>query len=327
MGSAEPIPVELVDLHPRASDMRADLLAGLASEPKRFSPKYFYDEQGSRLFDAICRLPEYYLTRTEVEILQTRMEEIAECVGPGVRLVEFGSGSSTKTRMLLERLRELATYVPVDISRDHLLATAEELARDYPGLEVQPLCADFTQDFDLPRMHRLARRNVVFFPGSTIGNFSPDQAHALLTTMAHIAGPQGGVLIGIDMKKDEDVLTAAYNDSAGITSQFNLNMLARFNRELGADFDLGSYRHRALYNSHEGRIEMYLVSLRKQRVTVSGKQFDIAEGEAILTECSHKYDQSQFSDMASAAGLEARRAWSDRAGLFSVQYLETRDAP
>jgi len=325
MSSVEPIPVNLVDLHPKVSNMRTDLLAGMASNPKQFSPKYFYDERGSQLFDAICRLPEYYLTRTEIDILQTRMEEIAECVGPGARLVEFGSGSSTKTRMLLDHLRELAAYVPVDISRDHLLATAEELARDYPGLEVQPVCADFTHDFELPGTRHAARRNVVFFPGSTIGNFSADQAHELLTSMAHIAGPHGGVLIGIDMKKDEAVLTAAYNDSAGITGQFNLNMLARFNRELGADFDLDSYRHRAVYNSHEGRMEMYLVSLREQSVSVSSNRFDIAMGEAILTEWSHKYDQAQFSAMASAAGLEARKAWSDPDGLFSVQYLETRE--
>ena len=325
MSSVEPIPVKLVDLHPKVSDMRTDLLEGMARNPKQFSPKYFYDEQGSRLFDAICLLPEYYLTRTEIDILQTRIEEIAECVGPGARLVEYGSGSSTKTRMLLEHLREPSAYVPVDISRDHLLTTAEELARDYPGLEVLPVCADFTQDFELPGTRHQARRNVVFFPGSTIGNFSADQAHKLLVGMAHIAGPHGGVLIGIDMKKDEAVLTAAYNDSAGITGQFNLNMLARFNRELGADFDLDNYRHRAMYNRNEGRMEMYLVSLREQSVSVSGNRFDIAEGEAILTEWSHKYDQAQFSAMASAAGLEARMAWSDPDGLFSVQYLETRD--
>jgi len=325
MRIAEPVAVKLIDLHPKVSDMRTDLLAGMAGNPKQVSPKYFYDERGSQLFDAICHLPEYYPTRTEIGILQARIGEISTCVGPGARLVEFGSGSSTKTRMLLDHLRELAAYVPVDISRDHLLATTEVLARDYPDLEVQPVCADFTHDFDLPETRHPARRNVVFFPGSTIGNFSADQAHELLTSMAHIAGPHGGVLIGIDMKKDEAVLTAAYNDSAGITSQFNLNMLARFNRELGADFDLDSYRHRALYNRHEGRIEMYLVSLRKQVVSVGGRQFDIAEGETILTEWSHKYDQAQFSAMASAAGLKASQAWSDPDGLFSVQYLETRD--
>lgn len=324
MEAASPIPVELVDLHPVASDMRADLLAGLGQEPKQLLPKYFYDERGSKLFEAICRLPEYYLTRTEQAILRLRMTEIAECVGPGARVVEFGSGSSTKTRMLLDRLPEPAAYVPVDLSRDHLLATAEELSREYPGLAVQPVCADFTEDFALPRAPHAARRTVVFFPGSTLGNFEPPQARELLAGMARLCGPKGCVLLGIDMKKDRDLLTAAYNDSAGITGQFNLNMLARFNRELEADFDLGSYRHEAVYNPLEGRIEMYLVSLRKQVVRVGGERIDMGEGERILTEYSHKYDQLQFARLASSAGLQTRRAWSDPRGFFSVQYLERR---
>lgn len=299
-----------------------DIHAGLARTPKTLSPKFFYDDRGSRLFDRITELPEYYLTRTEISIMRAHVAEIAALAGPDASLIEFGSGSSLKTRILLEHLDRLAAYVPVDISRDHLVAAAEGLAREFPDIEVLPVAADFTQPFALPQPKTMPKRNLVYFPGSTIGNFLPDAAHALLEVMYQEAGEDGALLIGVDLEKDRDTLERAYNDSAGVTAQFNLNMLRRLNNEFDANFVVDRFRHRAVYNEFCGRIEMHLVSQEDQIATVAGVPFTFAKGETIRTECSHKYTIEGFGAMAARAGFTVRHVWIDADGLFSVQYCE-----
>lgn len=300
----------------------AEIHAGLARTPKTLSPKFFYDDRGSRLFDRITELPEYYLTRTEIGIMKACVCEIATLVGREASLIEFGSGSSIKTRILLEHLDSLAAYVPVDISRDHLIAAAAELARDFPHIEVLPVAADFTQPFELPQPKVMPRKNIVYFPGSTIGNFLPASAHSLLEVMYQEAGSDGALLIGVDLKKDREILERAYNDSAGVTAQFNLNMLRRLNTEFEADFNVSRFEHRAFYNEDFGRIEMHLVSRRDQTVTVAGVPFSIARGESIRTECSHKYTVEEFAGMVAHAGFAVKRVWTDAENLFSVQYCE-----
>lgn len=323
----EPANLRFLDLHPEAGDFRAEVLEGLADTPKRLPTKYFYDARGSQLFDAICALPEYYPTRAEIEITQREAEAIAVDVGPDALLVEYGSGSSLKTRILLEHLRQPAGYLPIDISKAHLLATARQLARDFPAIEILPVCADYTQPIELPAPSRPARRRVVYFPGSTIGNFTPDRAEAFLRRIGQVAGPGGGLLIGVDLDKDRAILEPAYDDAAGVTAAFNLNLLARINRELGADFDLACFRHRAFYNDALGqpglgRIEMHLESCRAQRVTVAGQGFDFDAGECVLTEYSYKYGREAFAALAARAGFAVRSFWTDAAGRFSVQMLE-----
>ena len=313
---------ELTEQDPDLAANIAEIHAGLARTPKTLSPKFFYDDRGSRLFDRITELPEYYLTKTEIGIMQSNVAEIAELVGREASLIEFGSGSSVKTRILLEHLHSLAAYVPVDISRDHLVAAAEELARDFPHIEVLPVAADFTQPFDLPQPKVMPRRNIVYFPGSTIGNFLPKSAHSLLEVMYQEAGKDGALLIGVDLKKDRETLERAYNDSAGVTAQFNLNMLRRLNAEFDADFDVSQFEHRATYNEDFGRIEMHLISRGDQRVTVAGVPFRIAKGESIRTECSHKYTLQEFGDMVARAGFTVKRVWTDPNNLFSVQYCQ-----
>lgn len=298
----------------------AEIMAGLSRPQKMLPPKFFYDRAGSRLFDEICQLPEYYLTRTELQIMECFVDEIACRVGPQASLIEFGSGSSLKTRILLEHLDHLAAYVPVDISKDHLVVAAAELAKDYPHIEVLPVAADFTHPFPLPQPKRMPLRNLVYFPGSTIGNFAPDAAHELLRVMHQEAGDNGALLIGVDLKKDVAVLERAYNDSAGITARFNLNMLQRLNREFDADFDLTGFRHCAIYNEEFGRIEMHLVSLREQSFSVCGRPFTLARGESIVTEHSHKYSLQEFRAMAERAGFCVDAVWTDPEQLFSVQY-------
>jgi dimethylhistidine N-methyltransferase len=254
--------------------------------------------------------------------MQANVREIAKLVGPEASLIEFGSGSSVKTRILLEHLDSLAAYVPVDISRDHLVAAAVELARDFPNVEVLPVAADFTQPFALPQPKVMPLRNIVYFPGSTIGNFLPESAHSLLEVMYQEAGKDGALLIGVDLKKDRGVLERAYNDSAGVTAQFNLNMLRRLNAEFEASFDVSRFEHRATYNEDCGRIEMHLVSRQDQAVTVAGVPFKIRKGESIRTECSHKYTLDEFGEMVARAGFTVKRVWTDEHDLFSVQYCE-----
>jgi dimethylhistidine N-methyltransferase len=302
------------------ADDLSEIVEGLGRRQKALSPKFFYDERGSKLFDAICELPEYYPTKTELSIMQTNMHDIVELVGPQASLIEFGSGSSLKTHMLLKHLGRLAAYVPVDISREHLLTAADSIAGEYPDIEVWPVLADFMQPFDLPNPSVMPLRNIVYFPGSTIGNFSPEQAHRLMKVMHLEAGEDGALLIGVDLQKDKTIIELAYNDSAGVTAEFNLNMLSRINREFGANFNVGLYQHRAIYNEEHGRMELYLISDCEQIVRVGGQSFHFEKDEALLTEYSHKYTLEQFHKMANRAGFVVHTVWTDPEDLFSVQY-------
>ena len=311
-----------------APSLVEDVLGGLRASPKRLSPTYFYDERGSQLFDEICELPEYYITRTETAILERHAAAIAACVGPEALLVELGSGASTKTRLLLDELPDLAAYVPVDISRSHLMAAAHRIADAYPGLEVLPACADFTRPFALPKSRRLPARVVVFFPGSTIGNFDPPAAIELMKVMRTLVTPRlgshraGGLVIGFDLQKDPAILERAYDDSAGVTAEFNLNVLRRLNRDLGANFDLEAFRHQALWVPQASRIEMRLISTKRQRVTIAGELISFETDEAIITEHCHKYTPASFAAQAAAAGWASRQTWADAREYFQVQYLE-----
>jgi L-histidine Nalpha-methyltransferase len=305
---------------PELSDDLVEIHAGLDQQAKTISPKFFYDDAGSKLFDAICDLPEYYPTRTELGIMQANIDEIAALIGAQASLIEFGSGSSLKTRVLLDHLHDMAVYVPVDISREHLLQAAADIRNDYPDIEVLPVVADFTQSFKLPSPAVMPLKNVVYFPGSTIGNFSSDAAHALLQVMYHEAGERGALLIGVDLQKDRALLERAYNDAEGVTAEFNLNVLLRLNREFGGTFELDGFRHRAVYNASAGRIEMYLDSLRDQTAEVGGKTFRFARGESINTEHSHKYTLAGFAEIVRAAGFQVQKVWMDPERLFSVQY-------
>ena len=313
-------PASLTEQDLSVADDLSEIIEGLSKQQKSLPPKFFYDERGSKLFDAICELPEYYLTRTELSIMQTHIDEIVSLVGPQASLIEFGSGSSLKTRMLLERLDRLAAYVPVDISREHLTTAAESLASDYPNVEVWPVLADFIQPFDLPNPSVMPLRNIVYFPGSTIGNFSPEQAHSLLQVMHVEAGEDGALLIGVDLQKDTAVIERAYNDESGVTAEFNLNMLSRINREFGANFNPDQFRHRAVYDEEHGRMELNLISERDQDVRIENTSFHFEKGEALLTEHSHKYTLEQFSGMAQKAGFVVDTVWTDPEQLFSVQY-------
>jgi dimethylhistidine N-methyltransferase len=298
----------------------AEIMAGLRQAEKMISPKYFYDERGSQLFDAITHLPEYYPTETEFSILHDNIDELADLVGKQASLIEYGSGSSRKTRILLEHLRELAVYVPVDISEDHLIISATALRSEFPGLEILPVVADFTKPFGLPNPAVMPLRNIVYFPGSTIGNFARDDAQDLLGFMHEEAGENGAMLIGVDLQKDPEIIELAYNDSAGETAEFNLNMLTHLNREFGFDFDVDAYSHSARYDRAQGRMVIELISDRDQVVTNGNETVDVADGEAILTEYSHKYTLEGFAAMANAAGFEVQKVWTDADQLFSVQY-------
>ncbi len=299
-----------------------DVMAGLASTPQRIPSKYFYDEVGSRLFDRITELPEYYPTRTELGIMRENVRSIASCLGSDVVLIEYGSGSSTKTRLILDLLEGNSTYVPIDISGDHLQRTASEIARDYPDLSVIPVHADYSEPVRLPDVKG---RRVVYYPGSTIGNFEPPAAKRFLSRLRRIVGDDGGVLIGVDLEKDPAVLEAAYNDSEGVTAAFNLNILRRANNELGADFDLTGFRHRAVYCKDEGRIEMHLMSERNQYVRVAGKMYAFVADEYIHTENSYKYGIDQFSSLVSEAGFSMTDSWTDARRWFCVAFLTSSD--
>jgi L-histidine N-alpha-methyltransferase len=312
----------LQDLAPSTDAFRNAVLASLGAPRKWLPCKFFYDEAGSQLFDRICTLPEYYPTRTECGILAEHAPEIAALIGPEASLVEFGSGAGIKIRLLLESLERPLCYVPVDISREPLVNAATDLAKDFPHLRVAPVCADYTRPFAVPVLPGLRPRTLCgFFPGSTIGNFTPTEAAAFLTRGRRLLGPGGLMLVGVDLVKPESILHAAYNDAAGITAAFNLNLLVRINRELGGDFDLERFAHEARWNARLGRIEMHLVSLAAQRVTISGRAFDFAEGETIHTENSYKYSVPQFQAMAKEAGYHPAAVWTDAAELFSVHLL------
>jgi L-histidine Nalpha-methyltransferase len=317
--------LDLSDLLPTAEHARAEILAGLKSTPKRLSPKFFYDETGSALFDEICEQPEYYPTRTELAIMQAHAPDMAAALGSGVMVVELGSGSSVKIRLLLDALDKPSAYVPVDISREHLAQAAHRINEAYPSLEVLPVSADFTQPFRLPRARQRAQRVVVYFPGSTIGNFEPMAALRLLEMIRMRVGEGGGLLVGVDLKKEAALLNAAYNDAAGVTARFNRNILAHINHVADARFDAERFEHRAFYNPSLGRIEMHLVSPVAQRIQVAREMIEFAAGESIHTENSYKYSLAEFASLANRAGFVVDGLWTDARQLFSVQLLRATD--
>jgi dimethylhistidine N-methyltransferase len=312
--------VHFYDLHPKPADMRAEVMAGLSQPQKRIAPKFFYDRKGSLLFDAITELPEYYPTRTEVGILRSHGAEMAELVGQGALLVELGSGSSQKIRLLLGALQP-AIYVPVDISREHLMQSASDLAASFPGLEVHAACADYSGPFELP-IRANGHECVAFFPGSSIGNFDPGDAVRFLRQVGTLVAPGGKLLIGVDLIKDLDILNAAYNDTRGVTADFNLNLLERINRELDGGFNPSLFQHEAFFNEDEARIEMHLVSQTAQTVQVAGEDVTFREGESIHTESSYKYTIEGFQKLARKAGFEPGHHWTDASRLFSVHCLQ-----
>lgn len=311
--------VRFYDEAPEVADFRDEVLRGLSAQPKSIAPKFFYDRRGSELFDRICELPEYYVPRVEMGILRQCAREVARLIGRDCMLVELGSGASRKVRLMLEALRPEA-YVGVDISREFLLHSTQRLARDYPWLEVHAACADLCRPLaisDLPTR----RRRLAFYPGSSIGNFEPEEARVFMRGLRPLLGFDGALLIGVDLKKDPDVLHAAYNDSAGVTAAFNLNLLSRLRRELGAELDPAAFAHRAFYNDRLGRIEMHLVSRRRQRLRIDGSGFVLAQDETIHTENSYKYSVAEFHALAHGAGFAVERTWTDADEMFSVHYL------
>jgi len=303
-----------------ATAFAADVLEGLAATPKQLPAKYFYDEAGSRLFERITELPEYYPTRTELRILESSAASIARLTDPGAALIEFGSGSTAKARLLLRHMASVRAYVPVDISAEFVNGEAARLQADFPALEVLPVAADFTGAFELPAAVKAGPR-LGFFPGSTIGNLEPHEVTGFLRRAKRVLGQGAAFVVGVDLVKDPEVLNAAYNDSQGVTAQFNRNLLVRVNRELGADFDVSAFEHHAFYHRELRRIEMHLASLRRQKVRILGKCFDFRAGETIHTENSYKYSVESFAALARGAGWSIGAAWTDPERYFSVQAL------
>jgi L-histidine N-alpha-methyltransferase len=309
------------DLAPGEDSFRDAVLAGLSASPKSLPCKFFYDARGSALFEAICEVPEYYLTRTELAILETYAGAIAARIGPNCRLVELGSGASRKVRLLLNALEAPLAYIPVDISRDHLRDAAAGLAADFPELEVVAVCADYTRPFELPKIAGPAGKQVGFFPGSTIGNFEPEAVVAFLSHCGRLLGPGAEMLIGADVKKDKRILDAAYNDAEGLNAAFNLNLLHRIGKELDSDIAIDDFAHVAFYNPDEGRVELYIRSLKAQSAVIAGRRFSFAAGEMIHTENSYKYAIDEFRALAARAGFQALDTWTDADNRFSVHYL------
>ena len=311
--------VQLYDLHPPLDDFRTEVLAGLGRSPKSISPKFLYDKRGAELFDAICTLDEYYLTRTEMAILHTYAGEIAALIGDGV-LIEFGSGSSQKVRIILDAMPQMPIYVGLDISKQHLQESCTQLAQDYPGLEAIAICTDYTQPLQLPDIPSIHNKHKIgFFPGSSIGNLEPQEAVQFLKNTAPLL-EHGDLLIGVDLKKDKAILEAAYDDSQGISADFALNLLTRINRELGTDFEMANFDYQAVYNP-VGRIEMYLVSLIDQVVHLGDVAIHFQAGEHLRTENSYKYTIPEFQEIANWAGFQSKRVWTDPQELFSLHYL------
>jgi len=316
-------PVRFYNLPSAPQDFLDAVLAGLAKRQKQIPAKYFYDRRGCELFAAICELREYYLTRTEIAMMRQFAAEMAKLLGEGCLLIEYGSGPSRKTRILLEHLRPPA-YMPVDIACEQLRIGSLELAREFPGTQIIAVCADFSEPVVLPECSLPGlRRKVLYFSGSTIGNFTQAETVVFLKRALHVVSTRGGMLVGVDLKKPRAQLEAAYNDSQGVTAEFNLNLLARVNRELKGNFKLENFLHRAFYNPQEGRIEMHLESLTAQQVTVQGRSFDLGAGETIHTENSYKYSSDEFQELARQAGFEPQGVWTDEQQLFSVHYLST----
>ena len=310
------------DEHPAHADFFSEVLQGLQRQPRQIPPKFFYDERGSELFDAICRTDEYYLTRTEQQLLQRHAVDIAGLIGERCLLIEPGSGNSKKVRLLLDELKP-AAYLPMDISREFLYQAAGQVARDYPWLEVHATCVDFTAEFSLPWCPADAHR-LIFFPGSSIGNFGPEQAEHFLSNLKNMAGENGSLLIGVDLKKDPLILNAAYNDAQGLTAAFNLNLLYRIQRELGAEIKPQQFSHRAFYNDQLGRIEMHLVSQQQQAIKIGDQRFRFAADETIYTESSYKYSVQEFIELAARAGYVSRQVWVDADNLFSLHYFDVK---
>ena len=302
-------------------NFREEVLNGLSESPRRLPCKFFYDERGAHLFRQICELPEYYITRTEIEILRLHGAEMAKTLGPGIELIGLGTGAGSKTQILLEELRDPAVYVPIDISKEQLENSAARFREMFPKLQILPVAADYLGPFELPLPRKLSSRSVIYFPGSTIGNFEPDSAGEFLTRLVDLAGDGGGLLIGVDLQKDRHVIEAAYNDSAGVTAQFNKNLLSRINRELGADFDLAHWQHYAVYNPAEGRIELYLLSEIDQTASVDRRSFQFRAGEKILTEYSYKHTIGGFITLARQAGFHFEQVWTDDERWFGVFYF------
>jgi dimethylhistidine N-methyltransferase len=317
-------PFAFYDLAPGEDSFRDAVLNGFDQGGKSIPCQFLYDARGSALFEEICRLPEYYLSRTEIAILAENAADIAAEMGPHSRLIEFGSGGSHKARILLEALDRPAAYVPVDISREHLREAAAGVAADFPLLPVIAVCADYTAVFRLPPLPGPIGKRVGFFPGSTIGNFEPAAAERFLANCAQILGPAGEMMIGVDLKKDPLILDAAYNDRAGVTAAFNLNLLGRINRELDGDLDLDRFAHRAFYNARKGRIEIYIESLADQQAWIAGHRFRFAAGELIHTEYSYKYTVPEFRARAARAGFRPVATWTDSNDLFSLHYFHLR---
>ncbi|WP_338781605.1 L-histidine N(alpha)-methyltransferase [Metabacillus sp. FJAT-52054] len=314
--------IQFTDNGVEYSSFLTEVLDGLKRVPKTLPAKFLYDERGSELFEEITNLAEYYPTRTEIDILESVKNEIALLIGPEAALIEFGSGSSRKIQILLQSLKDLSVYVPIDISKEFLYASSLKLAHDYPTLHIHAVSGDYTAPMTLPDLN--CRKKAAFFPGSTIGNFEPREAGAFLDTVAAMLEKGDGFLVGVDLKKESHILHSAYNDARGITAEFNLNLLRRMNRELGADFALDAYRHHAFYNEEKGRIEMHIISQKDQKVTIQSEEIVIQRGETIHTENSYKYEVEEFHNLASKSGFAARKFWTDENRLFSLHYLELR---
>ncbi len=314
-------PFRLHDFTSEEETLFEIVVEGLQRPVKELPSKLFYDERGSALFDQLPRLEEYYPTRTETAIMKKHVEKMVTLIGPGSMIVEYGSGSSEKSKILLDHVQDPAAYVPIDISREHLIRSASRIAKRYPDLEILPVCADYERDFEIPDSSRPVAHRVVYYPGSSVGNFHYDEAVDFLQRIAAIDNFGGDLLIGVDLQKDPAILHAAYNDSEGITAEFNLNLLTRLNRELGADFRVDRFRHQAVYNEEPGRIEMHLVSLEEQTTHIDGVDISFEKGETIWTESSYKYTVEGFAALAKAGGFEVEEVWMDEDRLFSVQYL------
>ncbi|MEA5419829.1 L-histidine N(alpha)-methyltransferase [Spirulina sp. CCNP1310] len=310
------------DLQPKISNFRDEVLAGLSKQQKQIPPKFFYDDYGSKIFDQICELEEYYPTRTEFSILQQHCSDIADQIGENSLVIEYGSGSSQKICLLLDSLMKPLAYMPIDISREHMLSASKTIADKYPDLEVLAVCADYTTEMLVPDYdHSSLNKKVIFFPGTTIGNLEPEQAVQLLKRSAAIVGSGGGMLIGFDMKKDPQILHAAYNDAKGVTAAFNVNLLTRINKELEADFDTNKFAHYAFFNLSKSRIEMHLVSLAEQIVIISGQPFSFSEGESIYTENSYKFSMREIKNLSEGTGFKLSNFWTDPENHFYLCYL------
>jgi dimethylhistidine N-methyltransferase len=312
-----------VDIQPKKKiEFYEAVLEGLSLPQKTISPKFFYDERGSKIFDKICDTPEYYVTRTEIALLNDIQEELYSLVEPGSAVIEYGCGSSIKIKALLSALPEPSHYIAIDISKSHLISTAKEIASDYSNISVGAICADFSEPIDWPESAYFeSLKRLAFFPGSTIGNLQPSEAIQFLKYVRHLVGDEGAFLIGVDMKKDAEVFNQAYNDAEGHTADFNLNLLHRMKNELGADIDISEFSHKAFYNEKLGRVEMHLISDTKQTIKLDSLEFSFEKGESIHTECSYKYSISEFSELAKKSGFSLLRNWSDKRDFFSIYLM------